>query len=385
MIPAKPSEQPSHPYLSVIVPCKDGTKVLPQCLSALAASDFPREFWELIVVDDCSHDDTAVVAAAWADTVVRLSGRPHGPAYARNRGVEVSRGECVVFIDADVCVHPETLRQFAQVFVEEPDVSTIFGSYDSTPAHTGIVSQYRNLLHHYVHQCSAGDAETFWAGCGAVRRSVFIEAGMYDEWHYSKPQIEDIELGHRIRALGHRISLRPEIQAKHLKAWTFRNVIVTDIKDRGVPWMRLLVQQGQAVKAKSLNLRTIEKLNTAGMWMSLFALAAAAVLRTPWPAMVAVACALVVVVVNRHLYAFFERQRGIGFAMACIPLHLTYYLINGVSAGFGWLLHHTIGEPRPAPIVEAFAEVGLQTWPPVPRKGTNDVWMTPAAPGPTVK
>jgi glycosyltransferase involved in cell wall biosynthesis len=375
----KSSTKPSHPFLSVIVPCRDGSKVLPQSLAALAASDFPREYWELIVVDDSSHDDTAAVAAAWADTIVRLSGRAHGPAYARNRGVEVSRGDCVVFIDADVCVHTDTLRQFAQVFVQEPDVSAIFGSYDSTPADPGIISQYRNLLHHYVHQMSAGDAETFWAGCGAVRREVFIQAGMYDEWHYSKPQIEDIELGHRIRALGHRIQLRPEIQAKHLKRWTLRNVILTDLHDRGVPWMRLLVQQGQAVKSKSLNLRTIEKLNTVSMWVSSIALVAAMVLREWWPASIALVGSMFVITINRSLYSFFERERGMGFALSCIPLHLMYYLINGVAAGFGWLLHLTVGEPRPSPIVEAYSEVGLQTWPPVPRKSTNDAWLTPVS------
>jgi hypothetical protein len=72
------------------------------------------------------------------------------------------------------------------------------------------VSQYRNLLHHFVHSQSAGEAETFWGGCGAIRRDVFIEAGRYDEWSYPRPQIEDVELGHRVRSLGHRIILRPD-------------------------------------------------------------------------------------------------------------------------------------------------------------------------------
>ena len=40
---------------------------------------------------------------------------------------------------------------------------------------------------------SAGEAETFWGGCGAIRRQVFLEAGRYDEWSYPRPQIEDVE------------------------------------------------------------------------------------------------------------------------------------------------------------------------------------------------
>ena len=70
------------------------------------------------MVDDASTDETAVVAARYADTIVRLPGKPHGPAYARNRGFEASRGDVVIFIDADVCVHPDTLRRFAWRFAE---------------------------------------------------------------------------------------------------------------------------------------------------------------------------------------------------------------------------------------------------------------------------
>jgi glycosyltransferase involved in cell wall biosynthesis len=90
------------PFLSVIVPAYNGTRVLPRALDALAASDLPRSCWELIVVDDASTDDTAILAARYADVVVRLPGRPHGPAYARNRGFEAARGPVAVFIDADV-------------------------------------------------------------------------------------------------------------------------------------------------------------------------------------------------------------------------------------------------------------------------------------------
>jgi len=202
---------PDRPLLSVVVPAHNGTKVLPLSLPALAASDLPRACWELIVVDDASGDATAEMAASYADLVVRLAGAPHGPAYARNRGVEVARGDVVAFIDADVVVHPDTLRRIAWQFANDPELGAVFGSYDDRPPSPGLVSQYRNLLHHYHHQENPGEAETFWAGCGAVRTSVFREAGMFDEWHYRRPSIEDIELGHRIRRLDRRILLRPEI------------------------------------------------------------------------------------------------------------------------------------------------------------------------------
>ena len=77
---------------------------------------------------------------------------------------------------------------------------------------------------------------------------------MYDEWHYARPQIEDIELGARIRRWQAHPA-RPEIQATHLKKWTLAGVIRTDLRDRGIPWARLLAQRGTVLSSKTLNLR----------------------------------------------------------------------------------------------------------------------------------
>jgi len=357
---------PRRPYLTIIVPGHQGERVLPKALAALEASTLPRDEWELIVVDDASTDATPLIAAAHADTVVRLAGKPHGPAYARNRGFEVSRGEVIVFIDADVCIHPDTLAKFAELFRSEPTVGAAFGSYDDQPPARGFISQYRNLLHHYHHQMNPGDAETFWAGCGAVRADIFAAANMYDEWHFPRPQIEDIELGHRIRRLGDRILLRPDIQCAHLKHWTFENMIKTDLKDRGLPWARLLVAQGSTFKSKSLNLKTIEKIATALVWAMLGCLVLWAVTGDRlWPA-VAFMCLAPVIYINRPLYSFFERKRGFWFALRVVPVHVLYYVLNGVAAGFGWALHELIGGPSPDLAVEAHSEVGLKTWPPTP-------------------
>lgn len=354
------------PFLSVIVPAHNGSGVLPRCLSALAASDLRRREWELIVVDDVSTDDTPRVAARWADVVVRLGGKPHGPAFARNRGFEVSRGRVLVFVDADVCVHPDTLGRFAALFRAEPEVSAVFGSYDLHPAAPGVVSQYRNLLHAYVHHRNAGEAETFWAGCGAIRRAPFAEVGMFDEWQYAQPQIEDVEIGRRLRRHGHRILLRPEIQATHLKRWTFRNVVATDFGSRGVPWMRLLLREGPA-SAHTLNLRATEKLCTGLVGAALLAVIGSP-WTTPWLLAFAAAALATVLLINRGFYGLLIRHRGGSFAAAVIPMHLLYYLLNGVSVLWGSLLHQLFGEPQPSAETSARSQMGIETWPPIPSR-----------------
>jgi glycosyltransferase involved in cell wall biosynthesis len=363
---------PDHPYFSVIVPVKNGHGVLPRMLDMLSRSELPRESWELIVIDDGSTDDSPAIASEYADLVIRLPAPSHGPGYARNRGVERARGECIVFLDADCLVRPDTLTRLAETMMTRSDVAAVFGAYCDEPEAAGVVSKYRNLLHHYTHAQEPGEAQTFWAGCGCVRRAAFVAIGMYDEWRFSRPQIEDVELGYRLSAHGYRILLQPEIQVTHLKRWTFRGMLKADFMDRGVPWARLLAEQrallGKAAsKAKSLSLRAKEKSNTFFVCLGLLLLGLSVQPKDHLLAVLGALCLVIVILRGLPLYAFFFRKRGLVFAICGVVLHMVYYVTAAVSVVWGALLAVVVGEPRPAPSVEAFSELNLASWPPVPR------------------
>jgi GT2 family glycosyltransferase len=356
---------------SVVVPAHQASALLPQSLAALQASELSRDLWELIVVDDASTDGTGVVASRFADVVVRLPAPPRGPAYARNRGFEAARGSTIVFVDADVCVHPDTLSGLAAQLDSAPDVGAVFGSYDAHPPAPGFISQYKNLLHHFVHQSNGGDVEVFWAGCGAVRRAVFVEAGMYDEWHFARPQIEDIELGQRIRAHGHRIVLCQSLLCTHLKKWTLRELIQTDARDRGIPWARLYNQDSPKPATATLNLTRTERASTALVWTATAIAGLALVLRQPVLLAVSLLAGIPVFLLNLPLFRLFRRERGLLFALAAAPIHVLHYLLTGVAAVLGLVMRETFGAPVPDPTIDAYSEVGVKTWPPVPsrRKG----------------
>ena len=371
---------PERPYLSIIVPVKNGQSVLPIMLGNVVRSSLPRESWELIVVDDGSSDDSPAIASEYADLVIRLPGRSRGPGYARNRGVERARGECILFLDADVVVRPDTLSRVAAIMSSRPDVDAVFGAYCDEPAAAGVVSQYRNLLHHYTHDQEPGEAQTFWAGCGCVRRSVFVAVGMYDEWRFSRPQIEDVELGYRMSAHGYHILLDPEIQVTHLKRWTFRGMLKADFMDRGVPWARLLAEQRAllgpaALKAKTLSLRAKEKSNTFLVCLGLLLLALSVEPKNHLLATLGALCLIVVIIRGTPLYGFFRRKRGLVFAICGVVLHMIYYLTAAVSVVWGAFLALLVGEPKPDPSVEAFSELNLAAWPPVPRDPSK--WTKP--------
>ena len=251
------------PLLTVIVPVYDGAATLNETLAALVASNLPRDKWELIVIDDASNDDSAIIAARYANRVIRLVGRPRGPAYARNRGFELARGDVIAFIDADVHINREALSAFLGHLARDSSIAAVIGSYDTGPKRSGVVTRYRNVLHHYLRLRCAGDVDVFWPACGAIRRSDFVAAGMFDEWHYWQPQAEGIELGHRLRRLQRRILLDPTIVATHVKHWSFRNVLALDLFRIGIPWMRLLFQDGTFNSSRAPSLLASEKISTA--------------------------------------------------------------------------------------------------------------------------
>lgn len=327
------------PDFSVVVPARDCAEVLVRSLSALRASDVSSRVWELIVVDDGSSDSTADVAADFADVVLRLEGGPRGPAFARNRGVERARGKCVVFVDADVCVHTDALGRLMGALDSGSGPAAVFGAYDVSPPEQGLISQYRNLLHYYVHWTNAGPAETFWAGLGAVQRDVFVNVGMFDEERFPKPQIEDIELGYRLTSRGHRIALSPDVQGTHLKRWTLSRMVRTDFSDRAVPWMRLLLERRSAARAATLNIKQSEKALTLISGAAVLFAGVACVTGHWGYALLSLACFAVVVLANLPLLAWFARERGLPFAVAVIPLRLLFYLVSGAGAAWAMLLH----------------------------------------------
>lgn len=326
------------PRLSVIVPAHRAAHLLPDTLGALRTSTLDRGAWELIVVDDGSGDATTTVASTFADRALGWPAPPRGPGAARNAGAAAAQGDWLLFVDADVRVHRDTLQRFMDSTAQHPYAAAIFGAYDATPEDRGIVSRYRNLLHRYVHLRGAGPAETFWAGLGGIRRDRFEAVGGFDAARFPRPEIEDIELGYRLRDAGDEIVLDAGIEATHLKRWTFRTMARTDFHQRALPWMRLLLERRGAARA-SLNVGGAERLQVALAGLSLVATPAALMFGLPAAWGFTPLLLLATVLGSARLLGWLAREQGPGLAAAAIPLQAWYYCSNAVAAGLGILAH----------------------------------------------
>lgn len=318
--------------LSVVIPVHNGGDNLIKCLEALAASTRPPD--ELFVVDDASTDQSARLAERFGTVIRCQSQQPIGPARARNLGAAHSKGDIVLFLDADVVMHLNTLALIELYFIEHPEIDALFGSYDDLPAHRNWISLYKNLQHHYVHQHSQTEASSFWTGVGAIRRDVFLKLSGFSE-SFSRPSIEDIELGVRLKANGHRIRLCPDVQVTHLKRWTMRSWLQTDIFDRAVPWTRLILSSSQL--PADLNLDWKSRISAVCVWGLFFLLLVG--LWFPTALIGAVTLAGCVIVINFPLYRFFFQRGGGGFAIGAILLHFFYFLYSSLTFGLIWGAH----------------------------------------------
>jgi glycosyltransferase involved in cell wall biosynthesis len=330
---AQVTPQQSMPMLSVIVPAHNNAHQLDQCLKALRASYYVN--FEIIVVDDCSTEDIRPVVTHYGAQYVHLS-QNGGPSTARNLGARKATGEILVFIDSDVAVNPLVLSNISEDFLRQPRLAAVFGSYDEEPACDDFFSQQKNLMHHYIHQISKDEAVSFWAGCGAIRKQVFLEMGGFDAAQFPRPSIEDIELGYRMVGAGKKVLLDKRIQAKHLKRWTLTKLLRADIFDRAVPWAKLIMKTRWLPRDLNLGYRArLSAIFVALLVLDLVVLPFS--LANFWWAPPAfhlgfVICGIVagLVVVNHRMYRWFHQRRGFWFTLRVVLFHWFYYFYSGV-------------------------------------------------------
>jgi glycosyltransferase involved in cell wall biosynthesis len=310
--------------ISVVIPAYNGGAALRECLASLAAHR--HQFTEWIVVNDASTDDSIQFAEEFGARVIQAPVRK-GPANARNLGALAATGDILLFLDADVRIHDDTIPRILQRFQDDADLTALFGSYDTDPAPLGLVSEYRNLLHSFVHHTGKSNASTFWSGCGAIRRELFLANGGFDVTFLV---VEDIELGMRLVRQQLRVVLDPSIQVQHLKRWTLPTMINTDIHSRGIPWAKLILSSGRM--PNDLNLSWSNRLSVAlallltlstGLFAAGFVLGTSAQLM--WPGLLALLMMFAAIAaINMPFYRFLADRRSFKFASASMVLHLLY-------------------------------------------------------------
>ena len=194
---------------------------------------------DIVVIENNSGDDAASIARSMGVAVVE-NPRNSGFGAAANQGAALGSSELILFLNPDARLPVGALDQLASAF-EDPSVGVVGAhlvGFDGTPQRSwwrypSPGAMWKEALGLY--RFSGRDHAGFVVGaCFAVRRSLFESLGGFDE-RFARPSIEDIELGSRLIAAGHRIRLRRSLQVKHLKRYALLPLLRSDVVDRAVP------------------------------------------------------------------------------------------------------------------------------------------------------
>jgi cellulose synthase/poly-beta-1,6-N-acetylglucosamine synthase-like glycosyltransferase len=204
---ARPDTQP---FVSVIVPVRDGESTIPACLDSILATDYPPDRREILVVDNASSDGTPTLIQARPVRYLREPKR--GVSHARNRGIAESRGEILAFVDADCLVEPQWLTELVRPF-EDPEVGAVAGDLQHVPPGTAAERQAARLLGNWQRFAfNSNPAYPITANAG-YRREVLERIGGFDP-HMARAQ--DVELGLRFHERsGRRLAYAERATARH--------------------------------------------------------------------------------------------------------------------------------------------------------------------------
>lgn len=200
------------PTITVVIPAYNCADTISMCLESIFAQTYPRDRFEVILVDDGSTDGTAPVAQTCAATqheyLSILSQANGGPASARNAGIRMARGSIVAFIDADCIASPDWLTSLARAFDQHPDVAGIGGPLHNAVQSETMIARYLVAANFYRHREHRGKVDYLLTANAAFLRSALNQVGGFTE--RKRAWAEDADLSFRLTQSGHRLLLIPE-------------------------------------------------------------------------------------------------------------------------------------------------------------------------------
>ena len=313
------------PFISIIIPNHNGEKTIGLCLEAACSSNYSN--FEIVVVDDCSTDNSIALIAPYPCRLIRLP--EHGGASrARNAGAENSKGDVLFFIDADCLLQKDTLAKAASAYMKNGPEIIIGGTYTRLPYDQNFFSIFQSIYIHYSETKNIQNPDYVATHAMLIQAEVFKTSGGLNEEFM--PILEDVEFSHRLKRMGYRLRMEPAIQVQHIFDFTlkksFRNGIrktkywsIYSLKNKD-----LLSDSGTASQEFKFNVLSCFA-NIAFMLLGL--------LLHNWifvvPVLLLYGTSLYF---NRHLIRAFHKIRGLSFAFSAV---LYYTFLYPFAVGIG--------------------------------------------------
>lgn len=311
--------------VSIIIPNYNGGATIGKCLEAAFASVYDEV--EIVVVDDCSTDDSVDVIRRFPCKLIRLNEHA-GAARARNVGAANSSGDILFFTDADCLLEKNAVSIAGRFLASNGTDVVVGGTYTPLPYDNSFFSLFQSIFINYSETKNAGNpdyiathamvigADTFWRNHG------FSESFL--------PILEDVEFSHRLSRAGIRLVVNPEIQVRHIFGFSLlkslRNAVVKSM------YWTIYSLRNKDLLADSGTASVELKSNVVAYWLCVllllgFSLTTGTAILLFLPLVLSVN-----LLVNERLLRALYRTGGLSFSIVAALYYLIIYPLP-VSAG----------------------------------------------------
>lgn len=186
-------------FVSVVIPAYNSEKVISRVIEALLHQSYPKNKYEIIVVDDGSTDRTAEVASRFPIRVLRL--KHAGPANARNTGAKKAKGDILLFTDADCVPDKNWIKAMIEPF-KDPEIVAVSGTY-KTLNKEKFMARFVGYEIDQRHEKMKKQKYIDFIGTfsAAYRKKIFLKFGGFDS-RFKTSSGEDPEISYRMAKAG---------------------------------------------------------------------------------------------------------------------------------------------------------------------------------------
>lgn len=290
------------PYLSIVIPSYNPEEKLELLLRSLRKSTFKN--FETIVVDDASIEPVSAT--------IRLP-ENSGPAAARNAGVRLAKGRVLVFLDCDVTVYPDTLKNIADKFQEDQDLTALTGVWDKHQRSHDFFPQFK-ALRDWSYWINEADRDGYYylfsTRIAAIKRDVFNRLGGFNE---AFRQMEDVEITYRI-ARRYAIIFAPDVRVHHEFEGFYQ--VAKKYFWRSFYWSRLYKERKKFDPVATTVWETMAAASGVG-----------AILASPFLYQFSIFLFIIHIFLLRKFLWFVYREKGLVFALQSLVTGLVLYCI----------------------------------------------------------
>ncbi len=304
--------------ISIVIPNYNGAKTIGKCLTAAFSSNYSN--FEVIVVDDCSDDNSVEIIKGFPCKLLRLKERT-GSSRARNTGGNNCSGDIIFFTDADCLVKSDTLSIINNTYISLDQDVVIGGTYTAIPYDRQFCSIFQSVFVNYSETKKIHNPDYIAAHAMCIYTETFKKSGGFPEVFL--PIMEDIEFSHRLKRSGIKLRMNSDIQVRHIFDFSLNRSIRNAF--RKTRYWVIYSRKNKDMLTDSGTASYELKFNVCSFFVNIILVSSWLLLSNSIFLAAAAGITLCNLFINRMMFEAFFRAKGGLFAVAAILFYMIIY------------------------------------------------------------